>query len=134
MMKCIFKSILCAFLIFSLGGLSIITSNGSTTMIVDDLTNGSTSLFPSSGFSSTLSNVKQMDGHSVYQSPSSSSYRYTFYTGMIPISSEMVVQVLIYVNSPLFNDPNTHYYADVFGSYPVYGPIQSLNQNAAVGG
>ena len=103
MHKAIIRPILCAVLVFCVAFGFHVRSAAATSLIVDDASSGANTMFPTTGFQSTLSNQNQYNGTSSFQTPTSNTC----------------------------NNTSAVYSANVFNSYPIRGEMGTLNQNAA---
>ena len=69
MHKAIIRPILCAVLVFCVAFGFHVRSAATTSLIVDDDSSGANTMFPTTGFQSTLSNQNQYNGTSSFQTP-----------------------------------------------------------------
>ena len=105
-------------------------SAAATSLIVDDASSGANTMFPTTGFQSTLSNQNQYNGTSSFQTPTSNTCYFSF-SQQIGFSGTLHIKVYAYLWSSTFNNTSAVYSANVFNSYPIRGEMGTLNQNAA---
>ncbi len=130
MYKAIVRPILCAVLVFCVAFGFHVRSAAATSLIVDDASSGANTMFPTTGFESTLSNQNQYNGTSSFQTPTSNT-RYFSFSQQIRFSGTLHIKVYAYLWSGTFNNTSAVYSANVFNSYPIRGEMGTLNQNAA---
>lgn len=134
MYKAIIRQILCAVLVFCVAFGFHVRSAAATSLIVDDASSGANTMFPTTGFQSTLSNQNQYNGTSSFQTPTSNTCYFSF-SQQIRFSGTLHIKVYAYLWSSTFNNEATTYCANVFNSYPIRGDMTTLydQKNAPTG-
>lgn len=125
MYKAIIRPILCAVLVFCVAFGFHVRSAAATSLIVDDASSGANTMFPTTGFQSTLSNQNQYNGTSSFQTPTSNTCYFSF-SQQIRFSGTLHIKVYAYLWSSTFNNEATTYCANVFNSYPIRGDMTTL--------
>ena len=111
MYKAIIRPILCAVLVFCVAFGFHVRSAAATSLIVDDASSGANTMFPTTGFQSTLSNQNQYNGTSSFQTPTSNT-RYFSFSQQIRFSGTLHIKVYAYLWSSTFNNEATTYCAN----------------------